>query len=167
MASSLPLIRDARDSDSEPLAKLIAASFTEYPHCFFDWAEFPELRAPATYFAGKAGRLWIADAPGGGIAGSFGIVPVPEQNAVELVKIYVDPAFRGSGLAQALFAEALRFARSGGYDEMMLWSDSKFDRAHRFYDKLGFLRGPGQRYLGDISLTWEYHYRKQLAGLGA
>ncbi|AOO81108.1 GNAT family N-acetyltransferase [Bosea vaviloviae] len=164
MNSLLPPIRDARDSDSEPLATLIAASFAEYPNCFFEWSEFPELRAPASHFAGKGGRLWIAEAPGGGIAGSLGVTPVPEQNAAEITKVYADPAFRGSGLAQALFTEALRFAEASGYDEMMLWSDTRFARGHRFYEKLGFVRWPAARYLADVSETWEYHFRKRLTG---
>lgn len=162
MTSALSPIRDARDDDSEPLAALIAASFAEYPNCLFDWSEFPELRAPATHFAVKGGRLWVADAPGGGIAGSLGVLPVPEQNAVEIFKVYADPAFRGSGLAQALFARALAFAEAGRFAEMMLWSDSRFARGHRFYEKLGFVRWPGERYLADVSATWEYHFRKAL-----
>jgi putative acetyltransferase len=161
--SNLP-IRPARDSDSEPLAALIAASFAEYPNCLFEWSEFPELRRPASHFAAKAGRLWVVDAREGGIAASLGATPVPEQNAVEVTKVYAAPAFRGSGLAQALFAEALRFAREGGFAEMMLWSDSRFARGHRFYEKLGFRRWPGERYLADVSETWEYHFRLDLAG---
>ncbi len=69
-------------------------------------------------------------------------------------------AFRGAGLAQALFAEALTFAEQGGFAEMMLWSDTRFVRGHRFYEKLGFRRWPGERYLADVSATWEYHFRK-------
>jgi len=94
-------------------------------------------------------------------------VPVPGQNAIELVKVYVDPAYRGAGLAQALFAQAVNLAETGGYGEMMLWSDVLFERAHRFYDKLGFVRWPAQRYLADLSQTWEYHFRKPLTGRGA
>jgi len=154
----LPL-RPARDDDSEPLAALIAASFAEYPNCVFEWSEFPELRRPASHFTAKGGRLWVADAPGGGIAASLGATPVLEQNAVEITKVYAAPAFRGSGLAQALFAEALAFARAGGFAQMMLWSDTRFARGHRFYEKLGFQRWPGERYLADVSATWEYHFR--------
>lgn len=162
--TALPPIRPARDADSEPLAALIAASFAEYENCHFLWEEFPELRQPATAFAARGGRLWVVDAPGGGIAGSLAASPVAEQGAVELTKIYVDPAFRGTGLAQALFAEARGFAEAGGFAEIMLWSDSRFARSHRFYEKLGFRRWPGTRYLGDVSATWEYHFRKPLRG---
>jgi len=164
--TALPPLRPVRDSDSPALAALLTASFAEYPNCFFAWDEFPELRAPATSYAAKGGRLWVADAPGGGLAASLGVAPVAEQNAVEITKVYADPAFRGTGLAQALFAQALSFAEGGGYAEMMLWSDSRFARGHRFYEKLGFQRWPGERYLADISETWEYHYRKPLPGPG-
>ena len=96
---------------------------------------------------------------------SLGATPVPAQNAVEITKVYAAPAFRGSGLAQALFGEALRF-RAGRRvrTQMMLWSDSRFARGHRFYEKLGFRRWPGERYLADVSETWEYHFRLDLHG---
>ncbi len=161
--TALPPLRDATDADSEALAALVAASFSEYPGCFFEWSEFPELRQPASHYASKSGRLWVADGPDGRIVGSIAVAPVPEQGAVELAKVYADPAFRGTGLAQALFARTLAFAQAGGYGEMMLWSDSRFARGHRFYEKLGFVRWPGERYLADVSLTWEYHFRKLLA----
>ncbi|AMJ59121.1 GNAT family N-acetyltransferase [Bosea sp. PAMC 26642] len=164
MTAALPPIRDAHDTDSEPLAALIAASFAEYPNCLFDWSEFPELRRPASHFAAKGGRLWVAEAPGGGIAGSLGVAPVPGQDAVEITKVYADPAFRGAGLAQALFAQARGFAEGSGHAEMMLWSDTRFARAHRFYEKLGFVRWPCTRYLADVSATWEFHYRLSLTG---
>lgn len=160
--TALPPIRPASDADSEPLAALIAASFAEYENCHFVWDEFPELRQPASGFAAKGGKLWIADRPDGGIAGSLAATPLPEQNAVELTKVYVDPGYRGAGLAQTLFAEALAFAEQGGFAEMMLWSDTRFARGHRFYEKLGFQRWPGERYLADVSATWEYHFRKPL-----
>lgn len=160
--TALPAIRPALDGDSEPLAALIAASFAEYPNCHFIWDEFPELRSPASSFSAKGGRLWVADAPAGGIAASLGATPVPAQNAIEITKVYADPAFRGSGLAQALFGEALAFAQAGGFAEMMLWSDTRFARGHRFYEKLGFRRWPGERYLADVSETWEYHFRLPL-----
>ena len=82
----------------------------------------------------------------------------------KITKVYAAPAFRGSGLAQALFAEALAFAEQGGFGAMMLWSDTRFARGHRFYEKLGFRRWPGERYLADVSATWEYHFRLDLAG---
>ena len=159
---SPPPIRDVRDDDSTALARLIAESFAEYDNCHFVWDEFPELRAPATHYNGRGGRLWVAQDANGAIVGSLGAVPVPEQNAVELVKVYAAPQQRGTGLAQALFAEALAFAEARDAREMMLWSDTRFTRGHGFYGKLGFVRWPGTRFLADQSDTWEFHFRKRL-----
>ena len=161
------LIRDARDGDSEPLAALIAGCFAEYPGCLFEWDEMPELRAPASHFARKDGRLWVIDGPDGAIDGSLAVTPVVAQNAVELTKGYLAPRLRGGGAAQALFAKALAFAEAGGFAEMMLWSDTRFARGHRFYEKLGFRRWPGERYLADASFTWEHHFRRPVSGTAA
>lgn len=90
-------IRPARDDDSGPLSALIAASFAEYPGCVFVEDELPELRRPASYFAAKGGMLWIVDGPEERIAGSLGVRPVSEQNAVELAKVYVDPPSAAPG----------------------------------------------------------------------
>lgn len=155
-------IRPVRDEDSEPLAALIAACFAEYPNSYFVWEEFPELRAPAAYAQKRGGRLWVAESEDGRLVGSFAIMPVPEQQAGELGKVYADAGFRGAGLAQAMFALALDHARESGFREIILWSDTRFARGHRFYEKLGFTRWPGERYLGDVSETWEYHYRLPL-----
>lgn len=155
-------IRDARDSDSETLAALVGGCFAEYPGCLFEWSEMPELRAPASHFARKGGRLWVIDGADGGIAGSLGVAPVEEQNAAELTKVYLAPSLRGTGAAQKLFSEALAFARGQGLGELMLWSDTRFARGHRFYEKLGFVRWPGERYLADTSFTWEHHFRRPL-----
>lgn len=160
--TSVFTIRPVRDEDSGPLAALISACFVEYPDCHFLWEEFPELRAPSSYAQKRGGRLWVAESADGRLVGSFAIMPVPEQNAGELGKVYADAGFRGAGLAQAMFALALDFARESGFGEIMLWSDARFVRGHRFYEKLGFARWPGERYLGDVSKTWEYHYRRPL-----
>lgn len=159
----IPALRDARDDDSTALAALVASCFSEYPDCLFEWSEFPELRRPASHFAAKGGRLWVATDESGRIVGSVGVAPVPEQNATELTKVYVAPVYRGTGLAQAMFERVLGFAREHGHGELILWSDARFTRGHRFYEKLGFCRWPGERYLADISASWEFHFRKPLA----
>ena len=163
MTSALPPIRDARDSDSQPLAALIAASFADYPNCLFDWSEFPELRAPASHFAAKGGRLWVADAPGGDIAGSLGVVPVAGRRTPRDLQGLCRPGLsRHRAWRRRCSPGRSPSRRTAAVGEMMLWSDSRFTRGHRFYEKLGFVRWPGERYLADVSATWEYHFRKPL-----
>ena len=48
---------------------------------------------------------------------------------------------------------------------MMLWSDTRFDRAHRFYEKRSYVRAGPLRVLGDKSNSVEFAYAKPLAGI--
>ena len=45
---------------------------------------------------------------------------------------------------------------------MELWTDTRFEPAHRLYESLGYRRGAVGRTLSDRSGSREYHYRKEL-----
>jgi len=152
-----PAPRPAVDADGDALARLIAACFAEYPGCRFDRArEFPELDAIARHFAAIDGSLWVADGADG-LAGSLGARPL-EPGTVELVKVYVDARWRGSGLASRLLAQGLAFARARGAVTVELWSDTRFTRAHAFYRKHGFRSTGEARFVGDLSASWEARF---------
>ncbi len=154
-------IRPATDADGAPLAALIATTFAEYPGCLFIESEFPELKAPASHYERVGGRLFVAE-DGGRLVGSLAAVMTPVPGTAELFKVYAAAETRGTGLAQRLYAEGEALARSGGAREIVLWSDTRFERGHRFYEKLGFVREPVERYLADASASWEFHFRKRL-----
>ena len=154
-------IRPATDADGKALAKLIARTFAEYPGCLFIDDEFPELAAPATHYARLGGQLFVAE-DDRGLVGSLAAVTTA-NGAAELFKVYVAAEARGSGLAQRLFEKGAGLAAAKGAGEMVLWSDTRFTRGHRFYEKLGFRREPVTRYLADVSASWEYFFRKSLA----
>ena len=63
-APPLPTIRPVTDADGPAVARVIAACFAEYPGCFYADAEFPELARPATIYASRGGRMWVAAAGG-------------------------------------------------------------------------------------------------------
>jgi len=162
----LPLvIRPARDGDGDGIADLIARAWSEYPGTVFDRAaELPELDAPATHFAALGGALWVLSAGDGVIKGSVGIAPeTGEAGLWELHKMYLDPGLRGSGWAARLLARAEAHAVSAGGCAIQLWTDTRFQAAHRFYEKSGYRRLPGERVLQDLSASHEYAFRKDLA----
>ena len=157
----MPAFRSVRDGDGEAVAALIAACFSEYPGCLFSWDEFPELRAPATWAAGRGTCMWVLDGKRGEIAACICATP-DGKAAVELHKFYVTSALRGTGLARQLLALVREVAASQRAAFVFLWSDTRFERAHRFYEKAGFVRQPATRLLHDISDTEEYHYTLDL-----
>lgn len=157
------ILRPGRDADAPGFIALIAAAWAEYPGAGLDvQGENPEFLALATYFAEAGGALWVHEAEGA-IAGMIGTKPLGD-GVWELCKVYVAPGLRGSGLAARLVATAEDFARAHGGREMILWSDTKFDRAHRFYEKQHYVRHAGIRALDDRSNTLEFGYMKPLAG---
>ncbi len=155
-------LRPVEEADGASVAGLIAACFAEYDGCVFSSDEFPELEAPARWAASLGARFWIAQAPGGDVVGCICAKPV-DGRAVELHKFYVAAHLRGSGLADMLVAKAFELARATAASEIFLWTDSRFARAHRFYERHGFVRQAGSRLLHDVSDSTELHYRRELS----
>jgi putative acetyltransferase len=156
-------IREARDADGPALSALIARIFAEYDGCLFVAEEFPELAAPASHYAAKGGRLWVAETrvgEGHRLVGSVAVTKTWLPEVFELFKVYVAADQRGTGLAARLLGTASDFAGSQGATSLTLWSDSRFVAGHRFYAKHGFRRLPGLRALHDVSRTLEFGFRR-------
>jgi GNAT superfamily N-acetyltransferase len=108
--------------------------------------------------------LWAAEAEGR-VVGMVGARPLGSDDAWEICRMYVDAAQRGTGLAQRLLDVAEAHARGEGARRLVLWTDTRFDRAHRFYEKRGYVRQGSIRILDDVSKSLEFRYAKPAAGL--
>ncbi|WP_369413491.1 GNAT family N-acetyltransferase [Caldovatus aquaticus] len=162
---SAPVLRPGRDDDAPGFIALIGACWAEYPGCVLDVdGELPELRALATHFAGRGGALWAAERAGR-IVGMVGAQPLPGDDAWEICRMYVAAEERGTGLADRLLGAAEAHARAAGARRLVLWSDTRFERAHRFYEKHGYVRAGPIRVLGDLSNSLEFRYAKPAHGL--
>jgi len=162
--SELPRIRPGRDADSQGIITLIGACWSQYPGVVLDVdGEMPELRALASHYAAKGGALWIAEADGR-IAGMVATRP-HEAGAWEICRVYVLPEHHGGGLGHRLLDTAEAHARAAGAQRLLLWSDTRFDRAHRFYEKRSYVRSGPIRVLDDISNSLEFAYAKPVNGI--
>ena len=93
-------------------------------------ADYVETRDPAREAA------WIAEADGERVGS---VLCVRESDTVARLRLlYVDPAARGLGIGGKLVEECMRFARSAGYTEMTLWTNSVLAQARRIYQRAGF-----------------------------
>src|SRR4029453_16881771 len=93
------------------------------------------------------------------VIASFGIAMTHRPGLAEIHKVYVARAHRGQGIARRLYERALDHARCEGAHAITLWSDAKFAEGHRFYERQGFVRGPGLRALHDAAGTLEINFR--------
>ena len=103
-------------------------------------------------------RCWIAEKEGVRM-GSVFVVKVDDQTA-KLRMLILTPEARGLRLGARLTDEALAFARSKGYQKMVLWTNSCLTAARSIYEKRGFTLIKSEPYKGFgkadlISETWE------------
>lgn len=157
-------VRAGRDSDAVDFVRIVSTCWAEYPGCVIDIeGEAPELFHLASYCGKRDGQVWAAEADGA-VQGMVCTYPLGD-GAWEVAKMYALPALRGTGAAQQLLLAAEDFARAHGAARIKLWSDTRFDRAHRFYEKHCYVRSGPIRVLADKSNTLEFAYAKPLGGV--
>lgn len=167
------VVRPAIDTDAQDLFGLMALCFAEYPGCFVDpHDDMPDLVRPGHWKERRAadgrllgGAFWVVEDERNRVCASVA-VDFPEIAAdghpvAELHRLYVRPDRRKNGLAANLVARAEAVASEAGARRMILWSDTRFESAHRLYERLGYTKG-GTRALGDISHSIEYFFDKAL-----
>ena len=110
----------------------------------------------ASYYGGQGGAVWLA-----GDVGMIATRPLT-PTLWEICRVYVMPSCHGSGLGAALLTHAEGHARAHGATEFELWTDTRFTRAHRFYEKHGYRKQPGTKELHDLGRSVEFRYRKLL-----
>ncbi len=157
-----PVIRAVRDDDAQDLFGLITLCFAEYPGCYTDpHGDLPDLRAPSSSAAAKGGAFWVVEDERGCICACVA-VDFPEAGAAELHRLYVRSDQRRRGLGERLVQVVENHARGQGAQRIFFWSDTRFTKAHRLYQRLGYRQTGGLRELGDISNSVEYQFEKEL-----
>lgn len=155
-------MRPVRDSDAQDLFGLITLCFADYPGCFVDpHDDLPDLRTPATSMANRNGAFWVIEDDRSRVTACCAI-DFPQDGIAEVHRLYVRPDMRRGGLAQRLMECCEDFARERGASKITLWSDTRFETAHRFYERRGYRRGPEPRTLDDISHSLEYFFERDL-----
>jgi DNA-binding MarR family transcriptional regulator/GNAT superfamily N-acetyltransferase len=84
----------------------------------------------------KRERGWVAELDGER-AGAVYCVRKSDEVA-QLRLLFVEDWARGVSIGRALVDRCIRFARSRGYERMVLWTNSSLGSARRIYDAAGF-----------------------------
>ncbi|MGB2670407.1 MAG: GNAT family N-acetyltransferase [Candidatus Acidiferrum sp.] len=89
------------------------------------------------YFDDGAG-VWLARA-GTGVTGCVALRPLSTiEHSAEVKRLYVQPLFRGRGIAAALYRGLELYARDWGYKWLYLDTTDDMVAAQRFYGALGY-----------------------------
>jgi len=155
---SSPSLRPTVPEDVPGILALIGEIYVEYDCVLDAEGEERHLLEPGPYFRAHGGEFWVVEEAGRVRAT---VAVMLHEDAGELKSLYVHPSLRQQGWGRRLTELAIDFARSHHRPRMILWSDTRFTKAHRLYRALGF-RETGTRELHDSNNTVEYGFEKSL-----
>ena len=138
-------IRLALASDSAAAARVVRTVYEEYGFTWDEHGYHADLRDVEAAYA----AFFVAEFDGR-IVGTAGL---SEHGSLE--RLYVLPDARGSGAGSALFAAVADEARRRGHDRLEIWSDKRFEDAHRLYRREG-ARVIGERVHDDPDSSHEW-----------
>jgi putative acetyltransferase len=137
-------IRLIEPKDNVALAAVIRAALTEFGAnkpgtVYFD----PTTDNLSALFETPGSVYYVAEKDNE-ILGGCGIFPtvgLPDKTC-ELVKLYLSPGSRGTGLGKALMLKAMAWAKEAGYEQVYLETMPELSNAVTMYEKLGYNRLP-------------------------
>lgn len=154
-------LRPVQDTDAAGLLALIGSCFAQHEGVFLEPDGLDsDLNAYATELAKIGGEGFVLE-QGGAIIACVSGVDMGE-GVYQLKRLYLSPGQHGSGIAPKLLQHIEDCARAKVATTIELWSDTRFTRAHRFYEREGFAKSGVQRDLHDSSSTTEFHFTKSL-----
>ena len=157
-------IESAPPEAAPAVIELIHRVFDEYGFIWDPEDEFWDLLAEPRVFPyiEPRGALWVMRDADALVVGSIAAERL-DPETVELHRLYLDADLRGQGLGRRLLETAVDWARAGGAQMIELWSDTRFQDAHRLYERLGYIK-TDSRELNDVNHTVEFKYEHALAG---
>ncbi len=154
-------VQPAQAEDAPGVVDLIGRVFEEYGFVWDPAAEVADLFAFDQHYRAPRGAFFVMRRESH-VVGSVGVERTGDGTA-ELHRLYLDPALRGRGLGRALVLAVLDWCRVHGVTRLTLWSDTRFDRAHLLYERMGFVRTGEREVPGDPNQTREYGFERPAA----
>lgn len=148
-------IRLYEDRDKEDVIRLVLHCQNDGSRPIVSVEDQPELLSIQEKYRNSGGCFWVAKEDGR-VIGSIGLMNYGNGLGI-LKKFFVSENYRGKPhhLGQRLYTELLEFAKSHEFKELILDTPKNTDRAHRFYEKAGFIKIEQQ----DLPVEYDYPYK--------
>ena len=151
-------VRLAGSADVPGVVELIGRVYLGYGFVYVPEVEVPDLFRFDQHYAAPHGAFFVVREDNV-VVGSVGVERLNDGSA-ELHRLYLDAGLRGRGTGRALVETVLEWCRTQKIRRLILWSDTRFDQAHRLYERMGFQR-TGERVLpDDLNQTREYGFER-------
>ena len=158
------IVRRAAPGDEPILRAVRLQALSDTPEAFGSTYDRELARTTADWQRWMSpGATFILDDAGGPKGIVAGMRDESDPSVVHLMSMWVDPAVRGSGAAEALVASLLVWAETEGARQMRLCVIQSNARARRFYERLGF-RENGRQSVRERDGAIEVEMERALAG---
>lgn len=141
-----PVIRPIEPRDNSAIAVVIRAALAEFGANKPGTVYFDESTDHLFELFRQPGSAYFIAEWQGQVVGGAGIYPTEglPADCCELVKMYLTPAARGTGLGRTLISLCLETARDLGFRQVYLETMPELRKAVTVYEKFGFryLDGP-------------------------
>ena len=153
------ILRRAEPGDREGVTHLIDTVYTEYGELLCLEGADADLHDIVGNYDGRGGAFIVLDR-GGEVVGSHAALPLAERPGVcTFRRLYLDGDLRGTQWGVALMQWTIDWARDHGMRRVEFWSDTRFERAHEFFERFGFRRDGRIREMNDgFELYREYFF---------
>jgi len=140
------LIRTIQPSDNPHLSKIIKSALEEFGANHPGTVYYDASTDTLSEVFKQEGSVYFVATLKEEIVGGGGIYPTDglPADTCELVKMYLAPQARGTGLGRTLIETCISFAREYGYKNIYLETMPELKQALNVYAKFGFeyLKGP-------------------------
>jgi len=139
--------RPVDQKDKDEIIRLIDSIFHEYgDRVCLDKAD-SDLLDLSAHYEHEAFMVLEND---GHIVGTVALQRAPDRPLTGyLRRMYLAPTLRGGGHANRFMIWAMGRARELGMTRIEFWTDTRFERAHAFYRKIGFQHDGTVRSMND------------------
>jgi putative acetyltransferase len=138
-------VRRAAAADSRAAAAVVKAVYEEYAFTWDERGYHADLHDVEAAYA----AFFVAELEGR-IVGTAGL-----SASASLERFYVLPEARGAGVGSGLLRAVAEEARRRGHSRLEIWSDKRFEDAHRLYERHG-ARVVGERVHDDPDSSHEW-----------
>jgi len=150
-------IRPGCNEDSKAVVAIIDAVYREYgDEMDLEGYDRDLLDLEGTYRE-KGGEIVVLESRGE-VVGAHATQPINRaEGLVTFRRLYLPKEMRGTGAGTLLMDWAVEWSREHGFKRVEFWSDTRFERAHRFFERYGFVRG-AIRHLEEGRLRFSEHH---------
>ena len=151
------VIRRAQKMHQAQIIGLIDEVLTEFGEkiCLEPNGSEADLQTIEQSYFGVGGYFWVLiDRASDTVVGTHSGMPLGQETCT-FKRLYLKSEYRGDVWGKLLMQVAVDWASAGGFRQIEFWSDTRFHRAHRFFEKFGFTNTNETRTMNDSHLPYQ------------